>query len=761
MWIYLKYIVKYLTKKLTFWIVIFSYILVFSLICLVIPAISKAYFLWAWVSEFRSLNMMFEYLIALYAAILAIFIFRAPVDDGSELLICSKPINHSKLIASKFIIFVLGCAFYGLISALFACFGFLLPTNYWSIVSLIVSLFTVSFVFSLLFGGIAILISINHGKLWIISWNMVVVLLTNIIFFMGAVGLKEPAAAITNSKTTTPTQVSFVNRNNKQVKGEYFVSLSDSSISSLERFNLEWQKQVYQDGVKKSTTKAIYPIDITGHMYIMSNLGDLDYVRKQINGAQQIGQSNAFDYKINGLVHKYPNSSIDPIENDDDEYWKWTEFVSKDSPLFYTKYLRLKRADLARFVQINSQSSFDNLDEMFELLNSLLVNESTVFCSGIVGSSNNISNPINFSAPYTDTRFIFGYDDPWSREPTYSAGKFFNGSSATKNIVFMNPKLLEPSDIEKDLFDFLIYELMFNKDSDFYKDCFEKDNTYYHFNLKKYSNTSYDLIYKKIYEILCSENVNTKMNLKSEYDFALEIYKFKYYISRQLLGYYGIEDSMCTNWTNPEQGKIAVPYNNYFRLVFIPQYNSYTIRNIDEYSESIPITHDDFKLNPKEAFRYGLFVLPQLSSSNVNLLSLAFTNKNDGLKLASCEYDGNGEWTDLSELPDMYKIYDISKTDWTVSNKFGYFSELGLKLDTLLGEFAFKNSPIYADRGYTNLYGSEISSNSTQLLIYQHMLFTYSYNEIYSPYKLLVIYLIIDFIILSIGYVAHIRHDIK
>ncbi len=758
MWIYLKYIVKYLLKKMTFWIVIFSYILVFSLICLVIPAISKSYFLWAWVSEFRSLNMIFEYLIALYAAILAIFIFRAPVDDGSELLICSKPINRSKLITSKFIIFVLGCAFYGLISSLFACFAFLLPTNYWSVLSLILSFFTVSFVFSLLFGGIAILISINHGKLWIISWNMVVVLLTNIIFFMGAVGLKEPAAAITNSKKTTSTQVSFINRNNKQIKGEYFVSLSGSSLSSLEEFNLEWQKQVYQDGVNKSTTKATYPIDITGHMYIMSNLGDLDYVRKQINGAQQIGQSNAFDYKINGLVHKYPDKSFAPIENDD-RYWKWTEFGSKDSPLLYTKYSRLKRSDLARFVKINSQFSYDNIDEMFELLNSLLVNESTVFCSGIVGNSSSMSNPINFSAPYTDTRFIFGYDDPWSRTPTYSVGKFFNGSSATKNIVFMNSKLLEPLPIEKDLFDFLIYELMFNKDSDFYNDCFEKDNTYYHFNLKKYPNTSHDQIYKKIYEILSSENVNKKMNLKSEYDFALEIYKFKYYISRQLLGYYGIEDSVCTNWINPELQKIIVPYNNYFRLVFIPQYNSYTIRNIDEYLESIPIAYDDFKLNPKEAFRYGLFVLPQLSSSNVNMLSLELTGKNDGLKLASCEYDGSD--VDTSELSDIYKIYDISKTDWTTTNNFGYFSELGLKLDTLLGEFAFKNSPIFTNKGYTNLYGSEISSNSTQLLIYQHMLFTYSCNEIYNPYMLLVIYLIIDFMILSVGYAAYIRHDIK
>ena len=60
----------------------------------------------------------------------AVIIFRMPRDDGSELLICSKPIYHYKLITAKFIVFVTSCVCYGLVSGLFSSFGFCLPTNY-------------------------------------------------------------------------------------------------------------------------------------------------------------------------------------------------------------------------------------------------------------------------------------------------------------------------------------------------------------------------------------------------------------------------------------------------------------------------------------------------------------------------------------------------------------------------------------------------------------------------------------------------------
>lgn len=766
MGVYLKYVTNYLVRKVAFWIVIITYILVFLIICIIIPTISKIYFLWAWVTEFRTLNIILEYLIALYGAIIAVYIFRAPIDDGSELLISSKPIHRNKLICSKFIVFIISCIFFGLVSDLFVCFGFLLPTNYWSVISLMISIFTINILFSLLYGGIAILGSINHGKLWMISWNMVLVLLTNIIFFVGTAGLKEPSAAITDSKTITSSQVPFINHDNKQINSEYFINLTGTNISDIP--NLDWQKNIYQNGVNKSTSKIIYPFDVTGHMYSMSNLGYLNNVRKQINGFRRIGQSSMFDYKINSLVHKYPLSSLSD-EYNDDNYQEWTEFGLNDSPLFYTQYSNLKRDDLSEFVNINSDTNIDNEKglHLFELLEQIIGNHIVVFPSGIDSKSNSVTSPISLDAPYIDTRFIFNYDDPWSKLPTYCVGKFFNGSSNIENLVFMNSKMMEPTEIEKNLFDYLIYELMFDIDSELYNST-KKDVIYYHFNLITINNQpSNYLIYKHIYNILSNKNVSQRLNLSSDSDYALEIYKFKYYLSRQLLGCYGIENVTCTNWLDPTGEKIIVPYNYYFRLVFIPQYNAYTVRNIDKFNKSTAAIPIGIDINPREIFRYGGFVLPRFSVSWPNWLSMVLTNDYTGKELwsISCEYDGKMDvsyFDDKPELKQLFQIYDITKSDWSVVNdRFGYFSELGVKIDTLLNDFAFKRRPIYLKDGYTNLYGSLISSSSVQLLIYQHMLFTYTCNEKYNPYILLAIYLIINLIILSIGYVVHIRHDIK
>lgn len=770
MGIYLKYITNYLIRKTSFWVVFIVYLFIFSLICLIIPATINAYFVWAWVTDFRTLTIVLEYLIALFAAMIAVIIFQMPREDGSELLICSKPIHHYKMITAKFIIFIITCLCYALVSASLACFGFFLQTNYWTVLSLVISMFTISCIFSFLYGGIAILTSVKYGKLWIISLNMILVFITNIIFLVGATGLKEPATAITDSKSTISSSVTFVNRDNQQVNGDYIISLSGDDFNLPD---LEWEKQVYQEGVDNSTTKWIYPFDITGHMYIMSNLGYLDNVRKEINGNCEIGQSSAYTYKINDLVHKYPTESL-PDNYDDDNYELWTEFASPDAPLFYTQYQDIKKADLKELVQINTTLPSDIdavMQRLMELLQDVITNENIVCPSGI-SSSNlalNIANPISFDAPYSNTRFLFDYDDPWSKSPTYTVGKFFNGTSRTRNIIFKNPESLEPSDVEKDIFDYLIYELMFDKGSSLYN-CLVQDGTYWKWNLKTDPNAPFKLIYKEIYNVLSNNNVKAALNLNSDYDYGYELYKFKYYLSRQLLGYYGIENVKCSNWMDNPTEKITVPYFYYFRLVFIPQYNSYTIRNLDQYRTELPMQVDGMDVSPKEFLQYGTFVLPPLQKEfgygKFNFISYAFTDDNifqGGYPLvpSTCLYDGNLDTLGLKH-PELYEIYDLTNDGWvTMSNQFGYFSELGLKIDTLLNEFAFSRLQIYGNKGYTNLYGSYVDKNSIQLTLYQHLLFSYTCDPVYSPYMLIAIYLIVDFIILSLGYVAYIRHDVK
>ena len=706
-----------------------------------------------------------EYIIALIGAIIALFIFRQPQDDGSELLVCSKPLYHTKIIASKFIVFVLTVSMFAAGSSLISCFGFCLSNvNYWAVLSLIVSLFAVNFVFTLLYGGIAIIISIYHGKIGIIVGNVVIALLASIYSTVATVALKEPSAVITDSKTEISTNGSFVDYQNKQSKYEYIIPLADNYLELVTKVNLDWEKETFNNAVKESLTRKFAPFNFNYHMYLIANLWHLNDVRMQINGISELGATSTYDYKIDGLLHSMPSQSVDYT---DDQYTKWSDFGKSGSPLFYTQYSNLKIEDLQYLAECNSTSPTDiqdiDWDKLLKVFQNVITSLNVKIPSGLSAAESLISSTSRLNGPYTDTRLLFRYDDPWSLSPTYTVGKFYNGSSNFKNFQYFNPELIEPTPKEKDVFDYIVYESMFDVDSVIYNDCFKRNSIYYKFDLV--SEKQNYLYSKYVYQILNLDGVKSLLKLNSDYDYALEFYKFKYYLSRQLLGYYGIDNAICTNWNNPTGDKVTVPYENYFRLVFIPQYNSYYVRNIDDYRDNLPVTLPiDVDINPKDLFRYGSFALPRMINNDepiYDILSSILGNKPDCMKVSSCEYDGS---IDLSEdeNKELYEIYNIYKGDWSkAKNHYGYFSELGLKLDTILNNFVFKRTPIYINDDYSNLYNSEISSNSMLGLIFNRLAFKYSCTDAYNPYVLLVVYIIIDLLILTGTFFRYIRHDFK
>ena len=706
-----------------------------------------------------------EYIIALIGAIIALFIFRQPQDDGSELLVCSKPLYHTKIIASKFIVFVLTVSMFAAGSSLISCFGFCLSNvNYWAVLSLIVSLFAVNFVFTLLYGSIAIIISIYHGKIGIIVGNVVIALLASIYSTVATVALKEPSAVITDSKTEISTNGSFVDYQNKQSKYEYIIPLADNYLELATKVNLDWEKETFNNAVKESLTRKFAPFNFNYHMYLIANLWHLNDVRMQINGISELGATSTYDYKIDGLLHSMPSQSVDYT---DDQYTKWSDFGKSGSPLFYTQYSNLKIEDLQYLAECNSTSPTDiqdiDWDKLLKVFQNVITSLNVKIPSGLSAAESLISSTSRLNGPYTDTRLLFRYDDPWSLSPTYTVGKFYNGSSNFKNFQYFNPELIEPTLEEKDVFDYIVYESMFDVDSVIYNDCFKRNSIYYKFDLV--SEKQNYLYSKYVYQILNLDGVKLLLKLNSDYDYALEFYKFKYYLSRQLLGYYGIDNAICTNWNNPTSDKVTVPYENYFRLVFIPQYNSYYVRNIDDYRDNLPVTLPiDVDINPKDLFRYGSFALPRMINNDepiYDILSSILGNKPDCMKVSSCEYDGS---IDLSadDNKELYEIYNIYKGDWSkAKNHYGYFSELGLKLDTILTNFVFKRTPIYINDDYSNLYNSEISSNSMLGLIFNRLAFKYSCTDAYNHYVFLVVYIIIDLLILTGTFFRYIRHDFK
>ena len=501
-----------------------------------------------------------EYIIALIGAIIALFIFRQPQDDGSELLVCSKPLNHTKIIASKFIVFVLTVSMFAAGSSLISCFGFCLSNvNYWAVLSLIVSLFAVNFVFTLLYGGIAIIISIYHGKIGIIAGNIVIALLASIYSTVATVALKEPSTVITDSKTETSTNGSFVDYQNKQSKYEYIVPLTDNYLELATKVNLDWEKQTYENAVKESLTRKFAPLNFNYHMYLIANLWHLNDVRMQINGISELGATSTYDYKIDGLLHSVPSQSVDYT---DDQYTEWSDFGKLGSPLFYTQYSNLKIEDLKYITECNSIPPADiqdiDWDKLLKVFQNVITSLNVKMPSGLSAAESLIPSTSRLNGPYTDTRLLFCYDDPWSLSPTYTVGKFYNGSSNFKNFQYFNPELIEPTPEEKDVFDYIVYESMFDVDSVIYNYCFKRNSMYYKIDLV--SEKQNYLYSKYVYQILNLDGVKSLLKLNSDYDYALEFYKLKYYLSRQLLGYYGIDNAICTNWNNPTSDKVTVPY---------------------------------------------------------------------------------------------------------------------------------------------------------------------------------------------------------
>ncbi len=130
---YFRYLSKVIFSKVPLWCAVgISYLFTFVLIIL-IPLILKVSPLSIW--NFDVINIQATFIIndAVKSSLLVVYAFRSDIEDGTELIIYSKPLQRTKILISKFIWIVLGGLIISLgyvIIALFTyCFGQYDPVN--------------------------------------------------------------------------------------------------------------------------------------------------------------------------------------------------------------------------------------------------------------------------------------------------------------------------------------------------------------------------------------------------------------------------------------------------------------------------------------------------------------------------------------------------------------------------------------------------------------------------------------------------------
>lgn len=104
--------------------------------------------------------------ISILAALLGIILFKAPVDDGTELLIVSKPLSRLEILSTKIIIFLINSLILSILGSVFSLFVFLnkntiIETNWFIVLGFFVGSF-VSFCF---FGFLSLIVCLFAKKI--------------------------------------------------------------------------------------------------------------------------------------------------------------------------------------------------------------------------------------------------------------------------------------------------------------------------------------------------------------------------------------------------------------------------------------------------------------------------------------------------------------------------------------------------------------------------------------------------------------------
>lgn len=151
--------------------------------------------------------------VALFTAVLAINIFKDSNEEGTELIVISKPISRKTIVWTKFFTFFSYCLMVNISAVIITALTWFIPKTepqfYWG---LVVSMFIGNLVSFGVFGSLAVVISAKFAKVGIIIANIVVSLVFLVYQTLTLFVFRTPLKAVTDDNITPDTYI-YAKRN--------------------------------------------------------------------------------------------------------------------------------------------------------------------------------------------------------------------------------------------------------------------------------------------------------------------------------------------------------------------------------------------------------------------------------------------------------------------------------------------------------------------------------------------------------------------
>lgn len=206
---YFKFLFINTIKRKPVWITWLLFLFTCTSFIIIVPAAVKMNTLEVWANTTLAIAQTFMGMVAaLFTAVLAINVFKDTNEEGTELIIISKPISRIKIVFTKFLLFGFFCLMINLSTVLLSVFTIFLPkTEPRFYVGLLVSMFIGNAVTFAVFGSISILLTVKFAKVGVIVANVIISLIFLIYQTLTLFVFATPAKLLDDNKMTAASYI--------------------------------------------------------------------------------------------------------------------------------------------------------------------------------------------------------------------------------------------------------------------------------------------------------------------------------------------------------------------------------------------------------------------------------------------------------------------------------------------------------------------------------------------------------------------------
>ncbi|AFP81262.1 putative ABC-type transport system permease component [Mycoplasmoides gallisepticum NC08_2008.031-4-3P] len=273
-WIYFAFLIKQIVKKPFVWATFSAYFIMLLVILLIFPLYQETSPANYWNNPVIHVSTFLIPVASIFGIMVAMFLFKDGVADGTEIIIISKPVSRKIYVSAKFLVLILTCLVFSFLLIITAAIAKINPQfQLQNMKDLMLGIFIGNFINSSFFGSISILISFGLSKNSTIVIVFLATFLMNFQTPLSALFFKSPSRVLSDSQHTLVERSLLTNKQdrNHQPVGE---TVAFQPTPSDAKQNI---KQLYEQAEASTFYNQSFYFNLGNALNSIYNLNSLSY----------------------------------------------------------------------------------------------------------------------------------------------------------------------------------------------------------------------------------------------------------------------------------------------------------------------------------------------------------------------------------------------------------------------------------------------------------------------------------------------------